>query len=654
MNLLLEGVLAFCLLPTLAFVPSSLTTTTGRSNHPSCHPLNDKCWQHLQKLDSNTVPGFRINNSNSNNNNNMRETSICYMARNTDTTKRKRPATKTKKRGRKGLTKWDIMIPRLEAFNKANGHSLVTDKDDDIELYKWTRQLRYNFIHQIRNTTTPVGRRYRRFLSNEQLERLESLDFVWETQPKKKASQHASWDHMIGRLERFQQKHGHTKVTNEDDSKLFNWCKYIRYSYGHQIESSLTNSTRTTLPRLAKGKLKQLQEIGFDWGTRRKVRQWDVMFPRLTSFHVAHGHVNVTPTDDLELYQWVNRMRYNYQHQALNITTTARRPRLAKAKLATLNEMGFIWQSNSTSPEKPKATWEDRYQELCDFKKKHGHCYVSSTENKPLYVFCNKQREEFRKYKVGNFTSMTEKRIRLLSKIQFEWIKPHDRTWEERRAELEDYWQRTGDPHVPQDYNSNFQLGQWCMNQRSFHRMNKNGDQTGLTSERVRKLEKLEFPWSYRRLRWYSMFQRLKKYAEEHGDLEISTKDVDNRDLRQWINEQRFFYRTGQTNRMTEERKELLDSIPSFSWERKRATGPSKHEWNKLFVAIKEKGISPEGKAKQHWFDGQNRFEQEVKTQYNEDELMALWNEETEDDEAEDEDGDEFYEDEDSTLFLRA
>ncbi|KAL3937932.1 MAG: hypothetical protein SGBAC_007054 [Bacillariaceae sp.] len=629
MQLLLEGILAFCLIPALAFVPFLTTTRTLPSHH-----IDDGSWQHIQTLDSNTVPGFRINSK--------RQTAICYMARAINTMKQKRSP------------KFQTMIGRLEEYYKTHGHSLITEKDDDTELYKWTRQLRYNYVHQIRNTTTAVGRKYRRKLSDEKLKQLESLEFVWETKRKKKASKHDSWDSMIRRLNQFHEEHGHTKVTDEDDAKLFAWCKYIRYSYGHQIFDPDSPTRKRSRPRLAKAKLNQLLEIGFDWGmTTRKVRRWDLMFPRLQSYHETNKHCNVTPTEDLELYHWVNRMRYNYQHQALNIVTTARRPRLAKAKLATLNEMGFIWESSST-PDSPEERWQNHYQELCNFRKKNGHCYVPSTENKPLHVFCNRQREEFRRYKLGNATSMTEARIELLSEIQFEWIKPHDRTWKERRAELEDYWKRFGDSHVPQDYNASFQLGQWCMNQRSFYRMNKNGDQTGLTSERTHELEKLDFQWNYRRLRWYAMFQRLKRYQEEHGHLEISTKDFDNGDLRQWVNEQRFYHRAGRTTRVTPERKELLDSIPDFSWDRKRATGPSKQEWDQLFVAIKEKGIAPGGKIKQHWFEGANRFDQEVKTQYNDDELLALWNEETEDEDEEDEDGDEFYEDEETALFLRA
>ena len=102
---------------------------------------------------------------------------------------------------------------------------------------------------------------------------------------------------------------------------------------------------------------------------------------------------------------------------------------------------------------------------------------------------------------------------------------------------------------------------------------------------------------------------------------------------------------------MTQDRIEALESISDFSWRRSR-NGPSRADWSQLFVAIKEKGIGPGGKAKQHWFDGVNPFQQEVKTEWSEQELLALWNEENDDDD--DEEDDDYYEDEQSRLFLRA
>jgi hypothetical protein len=243
---------------------------------------------------------------------------------------------------------------------------------------------------------------------------------------------------------------------------------------------------------------------------------------------------------------------------------------------------------------------------------------------------------------------------------------------------LQDYMERTGNANVPQEYTDNAPLGQWCMNQRTNYRVKKSvgEEQTGLSTERIRELEKLDFQWSFRQSQWLSTLERLKRYQEEHGHLEIETADVRNGDLRQWLNEQRHYHKStaNETSRLTPERVELLESIPSFSWRRRRGKGPSKDDWSDLFVAIREKGIAPGQKAKQHWFDGVNPFEKEVKTEWTEQELLGLWNSENggdadgdgdedgdgdgdeygvgEGDEYEDED--EYFEDEESRLFLRA
>jgi hypothetical protein len=608
---------------------------------------------------------------------------VCFVAQSSIASNTNTTARSTKQRKQR-KTKWDIILPRLQEFHRIHGHSLVTEQDDDKELYKWTRDLRYNYIHQIRNATTAVGKRYRRKLSQDQIQALEDLDFVWETKPTRKVKR---WHVMIQRLKAYGEKHGHIRISNKGDSELFDWTKSIRYNYRHQVLNTTTTSNNKRRPRLSKPKLKQLQDLGFDWGTTRNAWRWDVMLPKLQAFQEVHGHAMVLPADDLELYQWMKSIRATYRHQILNAGNSPsssyesprrRRPRLSQAKLTILNDLGFCWTHSTMS-------WERRYQELRDFRKKYGHCHVSSSDNSQLNGFVHRQRQEYRRYLAGNSTSMTVERIELLSRINFEWAKSHELSWEERRTDLEDYWERGGHSNVPQDYNTNYQLGQWCMNQRTKYRRNQDGDHTGLTSERIRKLEKLNFEWSYRRKRWNFMFERLQKYQEENSHLEISTVDVDNADLRQWLNEQRYFYRTTRTSRMTPERIEWMETIPDFSWRRRREGGPSKSDWDELFVAMKEKGIVPDGKAKEHWFDGVNPFETEVKTEWTEKELLALWNSDIEDDKGDEGDegfedaqskpqellalwnegieddevdegdeGDEFFEDEQSTLFLRA
>lgn len=43
---------------------------------------------------------------------------------------------------------------------------------------------------------------------------------------------------------------------------------------------------------------------------------------------------------------------------------------------------------------------------------------------------------------------------------------------------------------------------------------------------------------------------------------------------------------------------------------------------------MKEKGISFDSKPKEHWFDGENRFEEDINEFSTEDDLTDLWNQE--------------------------
>lgn len=528
------------------------------------------------------------------------------------------------------------MVPRLRTFHEKHGHSRVTPEDGDQELYEWVRNIRYNYLFQIRNSSSTSTSKRRR-LSDEKLKTLEELDFCWET--KRKWNR---WDTMVGRLRDFKEDHGHTNVTKDDgDLELYEWTKNIRYTYRHQaLEQDEQEETKSSRPRLSSAKFKVLQKIGFEWGTKRKQRRWDVMFPKLKAFQEGHGHTRVLKSDDTELYHWTRNLIRNYGPQLLNETDAPQK--LSKQKVELLHSIGFSWETRS-------SIWGRRYQELRAFQKEHGHCHVPTRQYPQLGVFVQNQRQQYRRYLAGNSTTLTQERIKLLQLINFRWAQSQEMLWQERRNDLKDYWERNGHSNVPQDYANNLQLGQWCMNQRTKHRNKEVGITPDLSEERIRELEKLNFHWNYRDYQWKLMLMRLREYQEENGNLDIETTDSENSDLRQWLNEQRHYYKTEQKSRITPERIEALEGIEGFSW-RKRRQGLSKDDWSQLFVAIKDKGIAPGGKTKQHWFDGVNPFEKEVKTEWTEDELLALWNEENDEDEKEDED----FEEDESSRFLRA
>jgi hypothetical protein len=268
-----------------------------------------------------------------------------------------------------------------------------------------------------------------------------------------------------------------------------------------------------------------------------------------------------------------------------------------------------------------------------------------------LYYWAQRQRKEYRRVVSGQPSTLTEYQIEALEGVGFEWGKSHDIRWRERLQELEAFQQIYGHSDVPQEFDENLKLANWVMNQRTAKRLKMEGQQTGLREIRIRRLEQLQFVWNTKDRQWWSMYDQLKEYQQQNGNLTIDTSDWDRANLRIWLNEQRHFYHSEKfRHRLTQERINALESIPGFQWTMKEFKAPTRKEWSKLLGAIRERGITPETRPKQHWFEGVNPFKQEVKSVWTDEELLALWNEENDDDE----DDDFYIEDEDSRDFLRA
>lgn len=538
------------------------------------------------------------------------------------------------------------MYPRLVKFQEEHGHANVTPEDDS-DLYAWTKNLRYNYLWQVRGDADPSGKRKR--LSPDKLKKLETVGFSWETKRDWR-----KWSIMLSDLQRYVQKHGTTHVDPDIDGDLFDWTKSIRANYRHQALNQTIISDR---PRLAASKLQALNDLGFDWspsGRSQGYLRWQDMMPKLKAFKAQHGHTRVPEHHEgRDLYRWTQSIIKNYGHHLTNTTSLSSREGvtmrhfLSPGRLQQLKEIGFDWEQRT-------SMWERSFQELSRYKEENGHCHVKASENPELSNFCHRQRYEFRKLLAGNATSLTPARMEALRSINFDWARSHDRRWKERHDELKDYVEESGSANIPQKYAANPKLGRWAMNQRTRYRLRKHGYKSAMTYEQMGELEKMGFEWHYRDMLWKRMYSRLKTFQEENGHLEIPTLDSKNSDLRQWINAQRHFYRSKNSSRLTEERINLMESIPGFEWRRQlRSGGPSRKDWSELFEAVKDKGIAPGAKVREHWFDGMDRWS-EVKTEYTEQDLLALWNEEEDE---EDFDYEHEYiddDDEESRRFLTA
>jgi hypothetical protein len=144
-----------------------------------------------------------------------------------------------------------------------------------------------------------------------------------------------------------------------------------------------------------------------------QAENWTEKFEELIEFRNHFGHClvpNAFP-DNPALAQWVKRQRYQYK-----LKTEAKRSTMSDERITALEEIGFVWDSHS-------AIWDERLQDLIDYKLANGHCNVPSryTENRQLAVWVKRQRRQYKFFCDGQPSSMTEQRIARLNVIGFEW-----------------------------------------------------------------------------------------------------------------------------------------------------------------------------------------------------------------------------------------
>jgi hypothetical protein len=96
--------------------------------------------------------------------------------------------------------------------------------------------------------------------------------------------------------------------------------------------------------------------------------------------------------------------------------------------------------------------WDQRYEELMDFKQEHGHCNVPRTwlRNPQLGTWLNTQRKQYRLSIQGESSQMNPDRRAKLEQLGFKWSLCEKQDWDVRFQELSEYKVKHGDCLVPQ------------------------------------------------------------------------------------------------------------------------------------------------------------------------------------------------------------
>lgn len=241
-----------------------------------------------------------------------------------------------------------------------------------------------------------LQRRHKRRLSVRQIRRLDSIGFDW-------APFENQWNKNFQALVAYQKRFGHCLVPLKwkENPALGVWVNTLR-------------SQRARKRFLTRERLRQLNAIHFDWDFRRVAPRaatgrrtkrvtyqealWNRRFSELQAFHARHGHCSVPSTwPDQKLAVWVVHQRQF-------------RPRLSPERRRRLEQLGFVWSPFD-------AMWDERLANLAAFKKKFGHCNVSSRdeENPPLAAWVQRQRNSERR------SLLSPEHWRRLNALGFDW-----------------------------------------------------------------------------------------------------------------------------------------------------------------------------------------------------------------------------------------
>jgi hypothetical protein len=280
---------------------------------------------------------------------------------------------------------------------------------DNVPLARWCDKIRSSY-RDLKDGKKTM-KRYE--LTDDQIATLEEMGFKWNYGSIR--SRAVPFEARIEALLRFKDANGHCDVPAnfKEERGLGHWCNNIRVAYKN-LQVGKQGTYKLTQDQIAR-----LEEIGFKWAvTQSFVNTFNERIAALIEFKKAHGHCDV-PAQKTALGRWCNQVRVSYKAKDGG---DGKKPyHLTQDQIDRLDEIGFKWQVGSWH-----TSFNRRLEELKEYTKIHGHCYVPPKypENLSLGYWCNNVRFAYKCIKEGKPppSKLTEEQIVKLDEINFEWV----------------------------------------------------------------------------------------------------------------------------------------------------------------------------------------------------------------------------------------
>ena len=195
--------------------------------------------------------------------------------------------------------------------------------------------------------------------------------------------------------------------------------------------------------------------------------RWDEMFQRLVAYKKECKSTNVPNgyTKDPKLAMWVHTQRALCTKQEVSVERKTR-----------LDSIGFVWKRHYLVP------WEEMYQRLVAYKKKHKTTNVPRNHQGHLKLgpWVNYQRKNYKSKK------LSIERVNCLDSIGFVWD-ALDSKWMEMYSKLVEYKKQNKSTRVPHYYTEDLSFGMWNYNQRFAY------NKGNLSGKRLKLLNSISF-----------------------------------------------------------------------------------------------------------------------------------------------------------------
>ena len=138
---------------------------------------------------------------------------------------------------------------------------------------------------------------------------------------------------------------------------LWAWCELQRAQYNSSIPVSESPH------HLDADRTLTLEAVEFPWNADQN-EVWERHYESLLEYKTEHGDVKVPRQypKNQRLGDWVFEQR-----RQLKLKEEGKPSQMDEGKKSKLDRIGFVWKIRE------RADWNDRFEQLIEFKKEHGH-----------------------------------------------------------------------------------------------------------------------------------------------------------------------------------------------------------------------------------------------------------------------------------------